>query len=94
MDGYNLPYFKGVPRQRGRGFGALARTVARTTLPILKKYVLPATKKIGRDVIESAIPETGGVLSGQTSIKKSSKEDCKINNTETSWWWYEKEEKH
>ena len=45
MDGYNLPYFKGVPRQRGRGFGALARTVARTTLPILKKYVLPAAKK-------------------------------------------------
>ena len=94
MDGYNLPYFKGVPRQRGRGFGALARTVARTTLPILKKYVLPAAKKNGRDVIESAIPEIGGVLSGQTSFKKSSKEDCKINNTETSWWWYEKEEKH
>ena len=90
MDGYSLPYFEGVPRQRGRGFGALARTVARTTLPILKKYVLPAAKKIGRDVIESAIPEVGGVLSGQTSIKKSSKEDCKINNTKTSWWWYKK----
>ena len=77
MDGYNLPYFKGVPRQRGRGFGALARTVARTTLPILKKYVLPAAKKIGRDVIESAIPEIGGVLSGQTSIKKAGKKTAK-----------------
>ena len=73
MDGYNLPYFKGVPRQRGRCVGALARTVARATLPILKKYVLPAAKKIGQDVIESAIPEIGGVLSGQTSIKKSVK---------------------
>ena len=77
MDGYNLPYFKGVPRQRGRGFGALARTVARTTLPNLKKYVLPAAKKIGRDVIESAIPEIGGVLSGQTSIKKAVKKTAK-----------------
>ena len=48
MDGYNLPYFKGAPRQRGRGFGALAKTVARTTLPILKKHVLTAAKKIGR----------------------------------------------
>ena len=73
MDGYNLPYFEGNPRQRGRGFGALARTIARTTLPILKKYVLPAAKKIGRDVIESAIPEIGGALSGQTSIKKAVK---------------------
>ena len=76
MDGCNLPYFKGVPRQRGRGFGALARTVARTTLPILKKYVLPAAKN-GRDVIESAIPEIGGVLSGQTSIKKAVKKTAK-----------------
>ena len=67
MDGYNLPYFKGVPRQRGRGFGALARTVARTTLPILKKYGLP-TAKNGRYVLEPAIPEIGGVFSGQTSI--------------------------
>ena len=70
-------FFKGVPRQRGRGFGALARTVARTTLPILKKYVLPAAKKIRRDVIESAIPEIGGVLSGQTSIKIAVKKTAK-----------------
>ena len=73
MDSYSLLYFKRVPRQRERGFGALARTVARNTLPLLKKYVLPAAKKIGRDVIESAIPEIGGVLSGQTSIKKAAK---------------------
>ena len=77
MDGYNLPYFKGVPRQRGRGFGALARTVAKTTLLILKKYFLPAAKKIGRDVIESAIPKIGGDLSGQTSIKKAVKKTAK-----------------
>ena len=77
MDGYLLPYFEGVPRQRGRGFGALARTVARTTLHILKKYVLPAAKKIGRDVIESAIPKIGGVLSGHTSIKKAVKKTAK-----------------
>ena len=34
-------------------------------------------KKIGRDVIESAIPEIGGVLSGQTSIKKAVKKTAK-----------------
>ena len=34
-------------------------------------------QKIGRDVIESAIPEIGGVLSGQTSIKKAVKKTAK-----------------
>ena len=77
MDGYSLLYLKEVPRQRGRGFGALSRTVARPTLPILKKYILPAAKKIGRDEIESAIPQIGGVLSGQTSIKKAVKKPAK-----------------
>ena len=77
MDDYNLHYLKGVPSQRGRDFGALARTVARTTLPILKKYVLPAPKKIGRDVVESALPEIGGILSGQSSIKKAVKKNAK-----------------
>ena len=54
MDGYNLPNFIEVLHQRGRGFGALARTVARTTQPILKKHViLPA--KNGR--AQSTIPK-------------------------------------
>ena len=34
-------------------------------------------QKIGRDVIESAIPEIGDVLSGQTSIKKAVKKTAK-----------------
>ena len=55
----------------------MTRTVASTTLPLLKKYVLLAGKKIGGDVIESAIFEIGGVLSGQTSIKKAAKKTAK-----------------
>ena len=34
-------------------------------------------QKNGRDVIESAIPKIGGVLSGQTSIKKAVKKTAK-----------------
>ena len=34
-------------------------------------------QKIGRDVIKSAIPEIGGVLSGQTSIKRAVKKTAK-----------------
>ena len=74
---YNaLPHFSGVPRQRGRGFGAFAGTVARTAFPILKKYFLPTAKRIGRDLIESAVPEIGNVVSGKSSVKKAIKKSA------------------
>ena len=79
MDGYSLPYFKGVPRQRGRGIGALASTIARFSFPILKKFVVPAAKKIGRDLVQTATPEIGEVLAGRSSVKKALKRST--NNT-------------
>ena len=45
MRNVHLPHFSGVPRQRGRGLGALAGTIARTAFPILKRFVVPAAKK-------------------------------------------------
>ena len=66
----SLPYFKGVPRQRGRGLGSLAGTVVSTAFPILKKYYVPAAKRIGRDLFETGASEVGNVLSGKTNIKK------------------------
>ena len=45
--------------------------------PFSKNTFYLQPKKIGRDVIESAIPEIGGVLSGQTSIKKAVKKTAK-----------------
>ena len=65
----NYLFLNGVLQQRGQGFGALTRTVARYTLPLLKKYVLLAGKKIG--VIESGIFAIFVVLSGQESVKKA-----------------------
>lgn len=79
MEGYSLPYFKGVPRQRGRGIGALASTIARFSFPILKKFVVPAAKKIGRDFVQAAAPEIGEVLAGRSSVKKALKRST--NNT-------------
>ena len=38
VDSIDMPYFKGIPRQRGRGLGALALSVARTAIPILQFY--------------------------------------------------------
>ena len=71
MRNVHLPHFSGVPRQRGRGLGALAGTIARTAFPILKRFVVPAAKKIGRDAIDIAIPQVEDVLSGKSSVKKA-----------------------
>ena len=68
-----IPYYKAVGRQRGRGFGALAQVIERTAIPFLRKYVFPAAKRIGTDMLEFAAPEIGEVISGRKSFKTAAK---------------------
>ena len=68
-----IPYYRGVGRQRGRGFGALAQVIGRTAIPFLRKYVVPAAKRIGADMLEFAAPEIGEVISGRKSFKSAAK---------------------
>ena len=83
MDGYrNINRFSVVPRQRGRGLGALAGTFARTVFRILPTYVLPVAKRLGKDVIESAVPELGDVIAEKTSLRKAAKRTAKKNNSQ------------
>ena len=77
VDSINMPYFKGVPRQRGRGLGALALSVARTAIPIFRNFIVPAAKKVGRDFIKSAVPEIGEVVSGNQSLKRALRSSAK-----------------
>ena len=65
----NFPIFCGQLRQRGRGFGALAQTLGRTAIPFIKKYIVPAAKRIGADLFEIAAPEIGESVSGQKNSK-------------------------
>ena len=68
----DLPYFRGYSRQRGRGFGALAQTIGRTTIPFLRRYVVPAAKNVvpvGADLLDIAAPEIGNVLTGKKKFK-------------------------
>ena len=67
----DLPYFRGYSRQRGRGFGALAQTIGRTAIPFLRRYVVPAAKRVGADLIELAAPEIGNVLAGRKKFKSA-----------------------
>ena len=47
-----IPYYGGVGRQRGRGFGALAQVIGRTAIPFLRKYIVPAAKRMGADILD------------------------------------------
>ena len=66
-----IPYYRGVGRQRGRGFGALAQVIGRTAIPFLRKYIVPAAKRVGADLLEFAAPEIGEVFSGRKSFKSA-----------------------
>ena len=42
-----LPHYKGIGRQRGRGFGALAQIIGKTAISFLRKGIVPAAKRNG-----------------------------------------------
>ena len=64
-----LPYYKGIGRQRRRGFGALAQVIGRTAIPFLRKNSVPAAKRVGADLLEFAVPEVADVVSGKENFK-------------------------
>ena len=58
----DYPIFRGHARQRGRGFGALAQTLGRTAIPFIKKYIVPAAKKLGQFCLKSLLQRLGKLL--------------------------------
>ena len=68
-----IPYYRAVGRQRGRGFGALAQVIGRTAIPFLRKYIFPATKRVGADLLEFAVPEIAEVVRGRKNFKSAAK---------------------
>ena len=68
-----IPYYSAVGRQRGRGFGALARIIERTAIPFLRKNIVPAAKRVGADLLEIAVPESAEVVTGRKNFKTAAK---------------------
>ena len=68
-----LPYYKGIGRQRGRGFGALAQVFGRTAILFLRKNIVPAAKRVCADLLEFAVPEVADVVSGKNNLKTAAK---------------------
>ena len=48
-----IPFNRGISRQRGREFEVLAQVIGRTASPFLRKYVVPAAKLVGADLVNS-----------------------------------------
>ncbi len=59
-----IPFYRGVGRQRGRGFGAIAQVIGRTAIPCSRKHIVPAAKRVGADLLEFAVPEISDVVGG------------------------------
>ena len=66
-----LPYYRGVTRQRGRGFGALDQIVGKTAVPLDKKFIVPAAPRVGADLLEYAVPEMVQVICGKKNLKSA-----------------------
>ena len=70
----NFPIFRGHARQRGRGFDALAQTLGRTAISFIKKYIVPAAKRIGADLFVIAALEIGENVSGRKKTQTFAKD--------------------
>ena len=66
-------FYRGVGRQRGRVFGALAPVIGRTDIPFLRKYVVPAAKCVAADLLEFAVPKITEVVSSRKNFKTAAK---------------------
>ena len=75
----SMPHFSGNYRQRGSEFGALAAGIGRVALPLARRVIFPAAKKIGRELLVQGAPE----LLEFATKKKSAKQALKstVNTT-------------
>ena len=59
--------YSGPARQTGSGggLGAFAVRMGRVAIPLVRKYVLPVAREVGKNLLETAIPGIGDVLTGK-----------------------------
>jgi len=69
----NLPHFASYGRQRGSGIGAFAAGIGRIAMPFAKKLLLPAAKKIGKELILQSLPEIAEIATKRKSPKAAMK---------------------
>ena len=68
-----IPFYRGVGRQRRRRFGALAQVIGRSAIPFLRKNIVPTAKRVGADLLEIAAPQIAEAVSGRKNFKTAAK---------------------
>ena len=66
-----LPHFSGNYRQRGSGFGAFAAGIGRFAMPLVRKFLFPAAKRIGKELLVQGAPEVVEVITKRKSPRKA-----------------------
>ena len=66
-----IPFYRGIGRQRRKRFGWFAQVFGRKAIPFLCNYVVPATNCVSAELMEFAAPENAEVVSGGKSFKNA-----------------------
>ena len=74
-----MPHFTGHYRQQGSGIGALAMSIGRVGLPLARKFIVPAAKRIGKELLVQAAPELIDIATRKKTPKQALKN--KVKNT-------------
>ena len=82
MDAYyhnpaTMPQFSGHYRQRSSGFGALAMGIGRVPLPSARKFIVPAAKRIGKELLVQAAPELIDIATRKKTPRQALKNTVK-----------------
>ena len=81
---YQQPAFHGPARQFGPGgMGAFAMRMGRVAMPLMRKYVLPVAKEIGKNLVSAFVPELSNEISGKKRPRKAFKDTIKHSAAKT-----------
>ena len=68
-----FPLYRGIGRQRERGFVALAQIIGRAAYPFLIQYVVLTSKHVGAALLQFAARETAEVVSSGKNFRAAAK---------------------
>ena len=68
-----IPFYRDIGRQRGCDFSALAQFIGRTTIPLLRKHIVPGAKRVRAELLEFAVLEIVDFVSGRKNFKTALK---------------------
>lgn len=77
QSGSGLPYYQGIPLQKGYGLGGIFRRLFRSALP----FIISGAKNVGKEALKTGAQIAGDVLSGEnfkTSALRRTRDTSKI----------------